>query len=139
MARDITRYERNLMKDMDHWFDSFFNNSRKVPSVDIREGKDSYTIRASIAGYDEDAIKVYVEDHILHISGEEKEENKEKDKENKKYIVKERKVTSFERSFSLPEDADEEKLEARYAKGILSIEIPKKVKAEPKKIEVRIN
>ena len=48
-------------------------------------------------------------------------------------------MTSFERSFSLPEDADEEKLEARYAKGILSIEIPKKVKAEPKKIEVRIN
>ena len=65
---------------------------------------------------------MYVEDHILHISGEEKEENKEKDKENKKYIVKERKVASFERSFSLPEDADEEKLEARYAKGILSIE-----------------
>ena len=80
-----------------------------------------------------------MEDHILHISGEEKEENKEKDKENKKYIMKERKVASFERSFSLPEDADEEKLEARYVKGILSIEIPKKVKAEPKKIEVRIN
>ena len=49
MARDITRYERNLMKDMDHWFDSFFN-TRKVPSVDIREGKDSYTVRASLAG-----------------------------------------------------------------------------------------
>ena len=48
-------------------------------------------------------------------------------------------MTSFERSFSQPEDAEEETLEARYAKGLLSIEIPKKVKAEPKKIEVKIN
>ena len=137
MARDITRYERNLMKDMDHWFDSFFN-TRKVPSVDIREGKDSYTIRASLAGYDEDAIKVYVEDHILHISGEEKEENKEKDKENKKYIVKERKVTSFERSFSLPENVDEGAIEASYDNGMLVVTIPKKAEAQARRIEVKI-
>ena len=78
-----------------------------------------------------------MEDHVLHIKGEEKEEKK--DNKERKYIVRERSVTSFERSFTLPEDADETKVEASFRKGILSVKVAKMAKEEPKKIEVKIN
>ena len=74
-----------------------------------------------------------MEDHVLHIKGE------EKDNKERKYIVRERSVTSFERSFTLPEDADETKVEASFRKGILSVKVAKMAKEEPKKIEVKIN
>ena len=72
----------------------------------------------------------------LHISSHENEKKEDKDK---KYLIRERSVKSFERSFTLPEDAEEEKISASYQKGILSVFIPKKPKEEPKKIAVKIN
>lgn len=133
----IARAQRNMMKEMDKMFDSFFSSysNRRMPSVDISEGKESYLIQAAVPGYDEDAISIYVEDHVLHLRGEEKEGHME---EEKKYLLRERRVSGFERSFTLPEDADEEKLSASMKRGILSIEIEKKAKKEPRKIEVKI-
>ena len=89
-----------------------------------------------IINYDEDKINIYAEKHILHISSHENEKKEDKDK---KYLIRERSVKSFERSFTLPEDAEEEKISASYQKGILSVFIPKKPKEEPKKIAVKIN
>ena len=134
----IARVQRNMMKEMDKMFDSFFSSysDRRMPSVDISEGKESYLIQAAVPGYDEDAISIYVEDHVLHLRGEEKERHSEE--EEKKYLLRERRVSSFERAFTLPEDTDEEKLSASMKRGILSIEIAKKAKQEPRKIEVKI-
>ena len=73
---------------------------------------------------------------MLHLRGEEKERHSEE--EEKKYLLRERRVSGFERAFTLPEDADEEKLSASMKRGILSIEIAKKAKQEPRKIEVKI-
>ena len=58
----IARVQRNMMKEMDKMFDSFFSSysDRRMPSVDISEGKESYLIQAAVPGYDEDAISIYV-------------------------------------------------------------------------------
>ena len=121
MAKDIARYtDRQMMKDFDRMLDSFFGHGDRMPSVDIRQDKDSY---------------VYVEDHVLHIVGRRADE----EKGGRKYITRERRCESFERSFTLPEDADEQRLEASCRKGVLELVVPKKAKAEPRRIEVKVN
>ena len=131
---NIRKYNDN--NSLDSFFDSFFMTG-KFPPVDIYETPKEYVIKAELAGYDEGRINLYVEKHVLHIaSGEREEEHEDK---NRKYFMKERVVRSFERSFTLPEDASEENLSATYKQGILTVTVPKMPKAEPKKIEVRIN
>ena len=134
MARDIAT---SMAREMDRMLDSFLSPyTGRMPRVDIKSDEKEYTVKANVAGYDKDSISVFVDDHVLHIKGEEKKESK--DVEKRKYILKERYVSSFERSFSLPEDADEDSLEASCRKGILTITVPRKAKEEAKKIEVKI-
>lgn len=129
---DIDRYTRA----MDRMMDSFFGSTgRRFPPVDIREDKKSYTIECALAGYTADDVNIYVENHVLRISGKASQEKAE----GRRYLVRERSPMDFERSFTMPEDADEEGLEAGFRNGILTIEIAKKAKEEPRKIEVRIN
>ena len=80
-------------------------------------------------------LNAYVEDHVLHIVGRRADE----EKGGRKYITRERRCESFERSFTLPEDADEQRLEASCRKGVLELVVPKKAKAEPRRIEVKVN
>ena len=127
------KYNNNSYNDI---FDSLFNVS-KFPPVDIYENDNGYVITAELAGYDEDKINIYAEKHVLHIASH--VDNKESDVKDRKYLIKERSVKSFERSFTLPDDADEEKISASYKMGILSVFIPKMPKVEPKKIAVKIN
>ncbi len=127
------KYNNNSYNDI---FDSLFNVS-KFPPVDIYENDKGYVITAELAGYDEDKINIFAEKHVLHIASDEHENAKEHS--DRKYLIKERSVKSFERSFTLPEDADEEKISASYKMGILSVFIPKMPKVEPKKIAVKIN
>ena len=131
----IIRYQKNH-NDVDSWFDSMFNFSR-TPRVDVKAGKDDYRISAEVPGFSADEIKVYVEKHVLHIEGEKSEKKEEKD--GKKYLLKERTVSSFSRSFTLPDSVDEEKIEASFKNGVLEIDLPKTEKAQPKRIEVKAN
>ena len=117
-------------------YNDIFNTLFSV-SVDIYENDKGYVITAELAGYDEDKINIFAEKHVLHISSDEHENAKENS--DRKYLIKERSVKSFERSFTLPEDANEENITASYKMGILSVFIPKMPKVEPKKIEVKIN
>lgn len=133
MARENT--SGNIMKDMDRLFDSFFYNDRRFPPVDIYEEEGAYVIDASLPGYDEESLSIFVEDHVLHIKATAVRE----DEKGRKYLTRERRSQAFERSFTLPEDADEENLGASYSHGILEVRIAKKAKEEPRKIEVRIN
>ena len=131
---DIRKYNNN--NSLDSFFDSFFMTG-KFPPVDIYENPNEYVIKAELAGYDEGKINLYIEKHVLHIaSGEKEEKHEDKDR---KYLIRERAVRSFERSFTLTEDAAEENLTATYKQGVLTVVVPKLPKEEPKKIEVRIN
>lgn len=127
------KYNNNSYNDI---FNTLFSVS-KFPPVDIYENDKGYVITAELAGYDEDKINIFAEKHVLHIASDEHENAKEHS--DRKYLIKERSVKSFERSFTLPEDANEENISASYKMGILSVFIPKMPKVEPKKIEVKIN
>ncbi|MDD7589586.1 Hsp20/alpha crystallin family protein [Bullifex porci] len=127
------KYNNNSYNDI---FNTLFSVS-KFPPVDIYENDKGYVITAELAGYDEDKINIFAEKHVLHIASDEHENAKENS--DRKYLIKERSVKSFERSFTLPEDANEENITASYKMGILSVFIPKMPKVEPKKIEVKIN
>jgi HSP20 family protein len=107
-----------------------------APAVDIVESDKAYEIKAELPGMDEKNIEVKVTDGALTIKGEKQEEKEEKKKD---YYLHERRFGSFERSFPLPEGVDANKIDASFAKGVLTVTLPKKPEAQKpaKKIEVK--
>jgi spore coat protein M/HSP20 family protein len=121
-------------------FDDFFGDwgitSSKIPPVDITEKDDSYVLEAELPGYKQEDVQVHVEKHVLRLSSSKQTCNEEK--EGKKTLVRERCYQSFERSFSLPEDVNENLIEGEFTDGVLKVTMPKQEVAQPKKIEVKI-
>ncbi len=106
-----------------------------APLVDIVEDDNEYLIKAELPEVKKDEVKVTVQDDVLTITGERQYEKEEKEK---KYHRVERAYGSFARSFTLPEDADGEKVAAEFKDGVLKVHLPKSEKARPKSIEVKI-
>jgi len=112
-------------------------DERCYPNVDIIEGKDTYLIKADMPGLDKKDIKVEVENGVLTISGEKKEEKVEQDKNH--YYHLERSFGSFCRSFKLPDNVTSEQVDAKYANGVLELTLKKMEAAKPKAIEVKVD
>ncbi len=108
------------------------------PTVDIEESDQSYLIHADIPGVDKKDIDVKVENGVLSISGE-KHMQKESGKEGSKFHRTERFSGSFARSFTLPSSIDEDKVEASYKDGVLSLMIPKAEEVKPKAIDIKVD
>jgi HSP20 family protein len=106
------------------------------PAVDVLESKDAYLIRAELPGMNRDEIKVEVKDGNLVLSGETKTE---KPAEGVEYRHVERVAAKFWRSFSLPETANPDGIEATYKDGILEIRVPKAEEAKPRQIEISVH
>lgn len=106
-----------------------------TPTVDISETDGEYQIKAEIPDVRKEDVKVTLEDGLLTIQGERKQEKEEK---GKKYHRIERSYGSFVRSFSLPDVIDEEKVKAEFKDGVLNLHLPKSEKAKPKAIEVKV-
>lgn len=98
--------------------------------VDIAEGDDAYTVTAEIPGMDEKDVEVSLVEKMLTISGQKEEEHKESKKD---YHLQERHFGSFRRSFQVPDDVDTGKISANFAKGILTIDMPKTRRAKSKR------
>ncbi len=99
------------------------------PACRHRENDKEYVIKAELPEMKKEGIKVSVEDDILCIKGERKREKEEK---GKKYHRAERSYGCFERSFTLPDDADGTKVDAEYKDGVLKVHLPKSEKANRK-------
>ncbi|HAP41711.1 MAG: Hsp20/alpha crystallin family protein [Nitrospira sp.] len=106
-----------------------------TPTVDISETEAEYAIKAELPEVKREDVKVTVEDGVLTIQGERKQEKEEK---GKKYHRVERSYGRFVRTFTLPDTVDESKVKAEYADGILHLHLPKSEKAKPKQIEVKV-
>ena len=96
------------------------------PRVDISENDGQYLVKADIPGVAKDDIKITVDNDVLTIQGERKQEQEE---ENKHFHRVERFYGSFIRSFTLPDDADAAALKAVAQEGQLTVTIPKKASA----------
>lgn len=114
----------SVFSDMDRLLHSFFSYPVfDVPlRTDIRETENAYIIETEVLGIAKRDISVTVTNGVLQIKIERKEEIKE---EGKRYIRRERFANSMIRSFNLPENIDEEKIEAKCEHGILAITLPK--------------
>lgn len=94
-----------------------------VPSVDVHENDTSITITAELPGMDEKDVDLTVKNGVLTLKGEKRYETTDEKDEAR---VIERRYGSFQRSFTLPDSADDEKAEAKFEKGVLTITMPKR-------------
>jgi HSP20 family protein len=105
-----------------------------VPAVDVSDLDDAYDVTVELPGMKKEEVKIELENGVLAISGEKKEEREEK---KRNYYRSERRFGSFYRSIPLAVEVDLEKSEAKFDAGILTIHLPKVEKARPKNIKIR--
>lgn len=139
-----------MREEMDRMFERFEHGWPRLPSliarglgrevmlpeVDVREDDKQVMIEVDLPGVDENDVSVTMANGVMTIKGEKKSEREEKE-EN--YYLAERSYGKFERSLKLPETIDENQIEAKFEKGVLTVTAQKKpeaVKAE-KKIEIK--
>ena len=127
------------MFDVDRLMDPFGlsrgNSDMIRVHFDMTETDSSVEITAELPGMDEKDIDVTLADGILTIKGEKKAESEKKKKD---VHLSERHYGSFARSFRLPDAVDEDKVKARFDKGVLSISLPKRAEAKKRQKKIAI-
>ena len=117
----------DFFKPWSEWFNGGLGRELTVPAVNITENKDDYRISVAAPGLKKNDFNIDVDGNMLTISSEKEESKQEKDE---KYTRKEYSYSSFSRSFSLPEEVNQEKIEATYEDGVLKVMLPKKEEAK---------
>lgn len=135
-----------LHEEMDRLFDDFLPKFSSpslfegrlghMPALDVSETDDAIEVKADLPGLEEKDIDVKLANGVLVISGERKEESEEK---KKNYYHAERSYGVFNRSVSLPCEVDEDRIDATFKKGVLTITLPKSAQAkeEERKIQIK--
>ena len=104
-----------------------------APAVDVYEDKDKVQLQVELPGVEPEQVDVSVEDSTLAIRGE-RSFSRELDQEQFRRV--ERRYGSFARAFTLPSTADPDRVRANFDKGVLTVEVPKKEEAKPRRIEI---
>jgi len=135
----------NVFDDMDSMIHSLFNTDWNFPArntqdwspaVDVKETDKLFVISADIPGLTKNDVKVSVANGKLTVSGERAFQT---DQESDNYHYRERRFGTFDRSFNLPENVDEEKISASFKNGILNVTIPKHENILPKEREIKVS
>lgn len=129
MVQDFFGAENPFDLDEKFWFPE---KSIEIPSANVIENDGEFKLELAAPGFDKKDFKVEIQDGMLCISAEKEKQSEEK-KEN--YRKKEFSYSSIRRSFALPENVKEEKIDAKYENGILNVTLPKKTLegSKPKK------
>jgi HSP20 family protein len=104
------------------------------PSADISENEREYLIRASLPGVKKEDITVQMQEGMISIGGERKQEKEDK---NEKFHRVESVYGSFSRSFGLPDNVKADAVKSEYKDGVLTVHIPKAEKERAKQISVQ--
>jgi HSP20 family protein len=136
---------QSLQRDMNRMFDEFFRGDVLAdesffakdwsPAVDVVENNDNFILRAEIPGMNKDDVKITLENNLLTIRGEKKNEAEKKEGN---YHRVERSYGSFERSFTIPGTIKTDNIDAQYKDGVLTLTLPKAEEAKPKLIDVKV-
>ncbi len=145
MKSPMLRKPLNEVKTIDdlfeNWMSSFFEDRDvmgtrgSLPLVDICETENGYSLEADLPGVNEKNLAVKVDRGVLRISSTAEEK---KDQNQRRYLLHERLSSSFERAFSLPEDADPEHINAEFRNGTLTLTIQKKAGRTERQIQVKV-
>ena len=152
--------ELSLLDSLFDNFDGVYGGNYRgsyVPKVDVMETKDAYTLDMELPGRNENDVDIQLDRNVLTISSKKSEKiekkaekcdehnacKNDKNEEAKKadepkWLLRERKVCGFSRSFSLPNDANGEEISASFKNGILTVVIPRKAVNVPKRIEIKV-
>lgn len=138
--------ERNYIdpiREMNRMMDSFWGTGLPAAAsmrTDVTEQDGEYCLDAELPGFNKEDIRVELNDHILTISASHQDRNDEKNEEGR-YIRRERRSSSYSRSFSVAENITPEDITAKYENGVLTVHIPKKEEIpaaeEAKRIEIQ--
>ncbi|GBE02008.1 MAG TPA: Hsp20/alpha crystallin family protein [Nitrospirae bacterium] len=143
-VRRVENPFRSAFDEMDRFVERFFSDfavppmvERDIftPKVDLTEKGNEYRLTAELPGMDEKDVDVILDDDVITIKGEKKEEKEDRQKD---YYYAERSYGFFQRTIPLPAEVDKDRVKATFKKGILTVELPKSEKAirEARKIEV---
>jgi HSP20 family protein len=126
---------REFDRAMSRWFDGGAAAEGGLVGmypVDIREDNDHIYVDAELPGFKRDEINVTLENGVLHIAAERKEEQKKGEAH-----LEERRFTRVARSFTLPNSVDENKVDAKYQDGVLRLTLNKREEVKPRKVEIK--
>jgi len=130
----------SLRNAMDRMFDTNYNNLESTTRplawglpLDVSENDDAFIVKASIPGVSPDDVEITFTDNVLTIKGEVKAEEEIKDA---RYHLRERRYGSFVRSVSLGSRIDNDKINASYENGVLTLTLPKASEVKPKRIAI---
>jgi HSP20 family protein len=129
MRRLMEDFWMTPFEEFGRWGDGF------VPKVDVKEEGGNVVVSAELPGLDQKDIDVTVTSDSVRISGEKKHEEKQ---EEKGYYRHETSYGSFERIIDLPTEVNEDKAEAEFNKGILTIKLPKSEEAQAKRKKIKV-
>jgi HSP20 family protein len=106
------------------------------PVTDVREDENGLSVSVELPGMSAEDVTVSIENGVLSIAGEKKQETVEENAERIEHLV-ERRYGSFERTFRLPRGVDSDSVKAKFQNGLLNIDIPKSEKAKKRQIEIK--
>jgi HSP20 family protein len=143
---------RPLFPDLDPWrgadpfrslFDRFFQDGSEsgrqlqsftTPQVDITETADEYRVHAELPGVSKDDVSVELEHGMLTLRGEKKSRRDEKSEKGRRLECS---YGAFSRSFSLPSDADPDRISAKFKDGVLDVAIGRTAASKPKQVAIK--
>ena len=124
-------------REIDRVFDAFFGQTdqgrRWVPPIDLVEAEDHFVLKADLPGLAEGDVNIEVQDGTLTISGERQAEHEQREKG---WYRIERSFGSFNRSLTLPDGVDPDRIDASFANGVLEVRIPKPEERKPRRISI---
>jgi HSP20 family protein len=135
-SRHVSRDPFSMARELLAW-DPFFGGRPATafsPAFEVKETNEAFVLKADLPGVSEDNLDIGVHNNVLSISGSRAAEER---KEGETYALYERQFGSFSRSFSLPDMADGERVDANLANGVLTLTIAKKAEAKPRKISLK--
>ena len=122
-------------------FNDFFDNewmakaNATAPAINVIESDKDYKVEVAAPGMTKEDFNIHLsEDNELVITMEKRNEKKEEDKENKKYLRREFSYSKFQQSLVLPDDVEKDKIEAAVNNGVLTIDLPKRQPEEKAKV-----
>jgi HSP20 family protein len=133
-GRGRSSHLQGLLRELDEDWPSSFARGAWRPALDIHETDDEYAVTVELAGARKEDVTVECHEGMLTIRGEKKSE-REEEKEKRRFV--ERRYGTFTRSFSLPGDAETEKIDAKFENGVLTLTIPKSEAAKPRTVAVK--
>lgn len=139
----VLRNKRNLPRpwagELERFFDDWVpapqSKGEWAPAVDVKETEEAYILTADVPGIKKEDIDISVKENMITLKGERKREEEKKEGMYSRY---ERSYGMFQRSFTVHDGFDAEKVEAHYSDGVLTVTLPKIKASKPRQIDVKV-